>query len=156
MNTVKFHEHIIRISEPGVSRNALWEGLLEYVRRPEDYVEHMVGSRILSEEMSDVGPVLKREIDFGNFKLTDRVIIRENESILTLVDAGPNWKSSSLLIRIEEPEAGAVFLRFVYEEEKSDEEVPAMFVQLRRQAYEAKDQQLVEGVLNALVAKASR
>ena len=156
MDTVKVHEHIIRISEPTISRNELWQGLVNSVRNPEKFVEHMEGSRILSEELSDVGTVLHREIDFGNFRLRDRVILRENESLLTMVDAGANWKASSFLIRIEEPEVGVLFLRFVYEEENGGEALPDMFVQLRRRAYEAKDHHLVEQVLNEIAAKASR
>ena len=116
----------------------------------------MEGSRILSEELSDVGTVLHREIDFGNFRLRDRVILRENESLLTMVDAGANWKASSFLIRIEEPEVGVLFLRFMYEEESGGEALPDMFVQLRRRAYEAKDHHLVEQVLNEIAVKASR
>ena len=155
MNKVKVHEHITRIAEPGISRARLWQGLVDSVRSPEKYVEHMESSKIVSEEITDVGTLLQREIDFGNFRLQDRVILRENQSLLTVVDKGPNWKASTFLIRIEEPESGVLFLRFVYEEEGGGEALPEMFLRLRQQAYEAKDRKLVEQVLDNIATKVS-
>ena len=83
------------------------------------------------------------------------MILRENQSLLTVVDKGPNWKASTFLIRIEEPESGVLFLRFVYEEEGGGEALPEMFLRLRQQAYEAKDRKLVEQVLDNIATKVS-
>ena len=58
-----------------------------------------------------------------------------------------NWPASAFLIRIEEPEAGSLFVRFVYEEQSSGENDNPMVMSLRRQAYEAKDRVLIERIL---------
>ena len=41
---VTFHEHIIRVSHgsaEGLTKAELWEALLEFVRKPQEFVEHM-------------------------------------------------------------------------------------------------------------------
>lgn len=156
--THKVHEHIIRIADKDISRRALFRGLEASARHPERYTEHMDGARILSESKIDGGLMLRREIDFGSFALRDCVLLREPDSVLTLVEAGRTWPASSLLMKIEEPEPGSLFVRFLYEEEEGKDgsgENPALS-SLRKKAYEAKDRYLIERILEEIARSGSR
>lgn len=145
---VKFFEHIVHAAAPGLTRAMLWAGLERTVRRPQDYIDHVEGAEISAEEIKNGETKLDRIVDFGRFSVADRVILKFEDSVQTLVDGGENWPASSFLIKIEEPEQGVLFLRFLYEEEKrSDEADNPMINTLRRKAYEAKDQRLVEQIL---------
>ena len=141
----KFHEHIVRVGAIGFNRDRLWRGLEESVRHPEKFIEHMESSSILSEELKTGGRYLSRKIDFGTVSFHDTVILRDGESITTIVAAGEHWPASIFTLRIEEPSDGDLFVRFIYEEEERPDQAlnPAM-LQIRRQAYEAKDKHLIE------------
>ena len=144
---VKFHEHIVRIGAIGFTRDMLWRGLEESVRHPEKFIEHMESSSILSEEAKNDGLHLSRKIDFGAAVFHDEVVLKAKETIRTVVRAGENWPASVFTIKIEEPEEGQLFVRFIYEEEARNEPPQhPMMLQIRRQAYEAKDQHLIEAI----------
>ncbi len=143
---VKFHEHIVRIGAIGFTRDMLWRGLEESVRHPEKFIEHMESSSILSEEEKDDGLHLFRKIDFGAAVFHDEVVLKAKETIRTIVKAGENWPASVFTIKIEEPEDGQLFVRFVYEEARSEAPQHPMMLQVRRQAYEVKDQHLIEAI----------
>ena len=143
----KVHEHIIQIP-PFVTRDQLWNGLEKAARHPDRFVEHMEGCELLSERLIEGARHLGREVSFGgSFRLRDKVILREGESVTTVVEAGESWPASSFLMKIEEPEAGSLFVRFIYEADEPEEALNPMIEQLRRQAYEAKDRALIEQVL---------
>lgn len=143
----KVHEHIIQIP-PFVTRDQLWNGLEKAARHPDRFVEHMEGCELLSERLIEGARHLGREVSFGGgFRLRDKVILREGESVTTVVEAGESWPASTFLMKIEEPEAGSFFVRFIYEADEPEEALNPMIEQLRRQAYEAKDRALIEQVL---------
>ena len=127
----KVHEHIIQIP-PFVTRDQLWNGLEKAARHPDRFVEHMEGCELLSERLIEGARHLGREVSFGGgFRLRDKVILREGESVTTVVEAGESWPASTFPMKIDEPE----------------EALNPMIEQLRRQAYEAKDRALIEQVL---------
>lgn len=152
---VTFHEHIIRVShgpQDEVTMAELWEAFLEYVRKPQEFVEHLTGSEIVEETKTETGLKLKRKLHFGQVEVNDVVDIREgSREIVTLVNASQHFPESNFLIKIEEPEAGNLFVRFVYEEEERNEN--PMYQDIRKQAYQAKDEHLVEELLKWLFAK---
>ena len=152
---VTFHEHIIRVSQgpqDGITSEDLWKALLEFVRRPHFYVEHLTNSQIISEKPQENGTRFERQLNFDKIKVEDVVdALPESKTIITHVKPSSQYPESSLLIRIEEPEADTLFIRFIDEEEQHDEN--PLLQDLRRQAYEAKDQHLVEGLLSWIMEK---
>ena len=60
--------------------------------------------------------------------------------------------ASDFSIELAEPEPGSLFVRFTYNEEvvSGAPILPPMLAGLRKQAYEAKDMQVVEGILQFL------
>lgn len=143
----KVHEHIIQIPA-FVTRELLWKGLEEAARHPERFVEHMEGCEILSENLLEEALHLTREVSFGaGFSLRDKVILKQDESVTTMVEEGKSWPASVFIMKIEEPEPGSLFVRFVYEAEEPAEALNPMVEKLRCQAYEAKDAAMIESIL---------
>lgn len=151
----KIHEHIIRMPA-FVAKDALWNGIVEAMRHPDQYIDHMVDVAVLKEEKNGQFVTMTREIDFGQFRLQDKVELEQGKTARTLVAQGPTWPASSFLIKLEEPEEGHLFVRFLYEDDSSDVGENPMVLELRRQAYEAKDRGMIEYILQSIaVAEAS-
>lgn len=146
---VTFHEHIIRLSHgpaEGLSKIELWEALLEYVRKPQEFVEHMTHAEILEEVKTEAGVKLVRKLHFDKVEVNDSVDIREKDyEIVTAVVASEHFPESTFLIKVEEPEEGNLFMRFIYSEDERNEN--PMYQDIRKQAYQAKDEYLVEELL---------
>lgn len=147
-----FHEHIIQVSAPGgITREALWAGLERFARNPKGYVEGIASCAVCDETCEIDGTVhFVRQVIFETGAGFEEVVtLRPNESVHAAFAGTQGTPGSSLLMRIEEPEAGSLFLRCVYEQ---DEEHPAVAAQphlagLVRQAYEAKDRDVVRRIL---------
>lgn len=151
-----FHEHIIRVASPGeMTREAIWRELVRYAREPQYYVDGIVSAEIRDEEASENGVVsfLRSTVFETGGCFEERVVLRYLESVLARFSGNANCPSSSFLIRIEEPEQGSLFLRFVYEQESDH---PALKTQpqlagLMKQAYEAKDKDIVRRMLKKIM-----
>lgn len=152
---VTFHEHIIRVSHgsaEGLTKAELWEALLEFVRKPQEFVEHMTHAEILEETKTEAGAKLTRKLHFDKVEVNDSVDIREKDSeIVTSVAASEHIPESTFLIKVEEPEEGNLFMRFIYSEDERNEN--PMYQDIRKQAYQAKDEHLVEELLKWIFNK---
>jgi hypothetical protein len=141
-------EHLVQINDPlmplltEVTREQLWQGL---VLRAEDPTQFIGGLQLATidarRELSGVTE-LERTLDYGSFRVRDRVRLfpRQRSEIHTA--AGATWPASRMTTSIEEPAPGALFLRFVYEAESEvagEDGLDEMTVSLRQQAYEGAD-----------------
>jgi hypothetical protein len=142
-------EHLIQINDPlmplldPITRAQLWQGLVRRAKDPTLFVLGLESAVIHGR--TDVGDEIARTLDFGNFQVRDRVVLRKMESTQTRVDACERFPSSRLTIAIEEPQPDLLFLRFVYE---FDDPEPAGEIRapadpttegLRREAYRTAD-----------------
>jgi hypothetical protein len=141
------YEHLVQINDPlmplldTLTRNQLWQGLVLRAEEPTQFVLGLESAVIHSHEVRGGVHELKRTLDFGSFKVEDRVrLIRDRRSEIH-TQAGPTWPASRLTITIEEPEPELLFLRFVYESDESPAEAERdpVIVALREQAYERAD-----------------
>ena len=85
---------------------------------------------------------LERTLDYGSFKVRDRVRLMPEHRTEIRTAAGASWPASRMSITIEEPSPEALFLRFVYEAESEvlgEGGLDEMTVALRQQAYEGTD-----------------
>jgi len=138
------YEHLVQINDPlmplldTLTRNQLWQGLVLRAEEPTQFVLGLESATIHTREVN--GPVheLTRTLDFGTFRVQDRVrLVRDLGSEIHTMP-GPTWPASRLSITIEEPEL--LFLRFVYEsDEAGDADLDPVIVRLREQAYESAD-----------------
>ena len=110
-------EHLVQVndrSNPAISslsREQLWRGLIARVERPELFLVGLEGCEIL-ERASDT---LRRRVRFGSVQVTDRVTLAPMTSVVHDIEPTDGIAASRLTIRIEEPAAGDLFLRFKYE-----------------------------------------
>lgn len=140
-------EHLVQINDPlqplltGVSRAQLWRGLVRRAEHPQEFILGLVAAAI--DERLDVDDALQfvRTLDFGSFRVRDRVRLSGRSTSVTDVEASANYPASRLTIRIEEPTPGDLYLRFVYESADNDSssELDAMTRTLRQQAYKSAD-----------------
>ena len=145
-SAVRF-EHLIQINDPlmplldTLTREQLWRGL---VLRAEDPTQFVFGLEIATiHSRRHVGEEIElvRTLDFGSFKVDDRVRLLPQIRSEIHTPAGLTWPASRMRIEIEEPQPELLFLRFIYE---SDEiagagELDDVTTALRKQAYERAD-----------------
>ena len=141
------YEHLVQINDPlmplldTLTRNQLWQGLMVRAEDPMQFVLGLEGATIHSHEVRDEVHELTRTLDFGSFRVEDRVRLVRDRSSEVHTKAGPTWPASRLTITIEEPEPELLFLRFLYEfdEPTGAVESDPVIVALREQAYEHAD-----------------
>lgn len=140
-------EHLVQINDPlqplltEVSRAQLWRGLVRRAEQPADFVPELDGATIDARTETPGRLQLSRTLDFGSFRVRDRVHLTTEGVSVTEVEATSAYPASRLTIRIEEPAAGSLFLRFTYEsrEEPGSGDLDALTRQLREQAYRNAD-----------------
>lgn len=141
------YEHLVQINDPlmplldTLTRNQVWQGLMVRAEDPAQFVLGLEGATIHSHEVRGDVHELTRTLDFGSFRVDDRVRLVRDRGSEVRTEAGPTWPASRLTITIEEPEPELLFLRFVYESDETadGEERDPVIVGLREQAYERAD-----------------
>ena len=158
---MKFHEHIIRVKMPnqsGPSRDALWLGIVEFAHHPECFYGEIASSEAFAEHVTEAGVCeFVRRVRFhaGNLSFEERVTLDEAGGIYRSFFSGDDLRpASDFTMKLEEPEQGSLFVRLIYNEQPSAEvdgdARAALFAALRRQAYEAKDQQIIDAILQRI------
>lgn len=140
-------EHLVQINDPlmplldTLTRNQLWQGLVLRAEEPTQFVLGLESATIHSHEIRDGVHELARTLDFGSFRVEDRVRLTHDWRSEIHTRAGPTWPASRLTITIEEPQPELLFLRFVYESEEAagEAERDPIVIALREQAYENAD-----------------
>jgi hypothetical protein len=140
-------EHLVEVNDPlqplltEVSRDQLWRGLVRRAERPTEFVLGLAGAVIDERVEAPEALRLSRTLDFGSFQVRDRVRLLAEGVSVTDIEAGATHAAGRLTIRIEQPAAGRLFLRFIYESSEDDDagELGAITRQLREQAYRSAD-----------------
>ncbi|HVL75119.1 MAG TPA: SRPBCC family protein [Noviherbaspirillum sp.] len=142
--------HLIEINDPRnplidpLSRSQLWRGLVLRATQPEAFVPQLDRCTLLEQS----GLHLVRELQYGDIVLRDNVRFLPQQQVIYEVPAQEGLPPSRLTMTIEEPESGALFVRFEYETESSAEQdaVSAMYDDFRRSAYKESDLDTVRGI----------
>lgn len=141
-------EHLVQVNDPlmplltEVSRSQLWRGLVLRAEDPAQFVVGLDSVTIVARRQDGEATELERVLDYGSFRVHDRVRLLPLMRSEIHTAAGATWPASRMTISIEEPELDALFLRFVYEaasEVAGEGGLDAMTVALRQQAYEGAD-----------------
>lgn len=110
-------EHLIQINDlqnplvVALSREQLWQGLLQRVENAVPFLPGLEKCTIVERQ----GGALLRELDFGSAVIRDRVTLADREWVRFDIMPGAEHAGGSLTISIEEPDDGALFLRFAYQ-----------------------------------------
>lgn len=141
------YEHLVQINDPlmplldTLTREQLWRGL---VLRAEDPAQFVLGLEIATiHSRRHVGDEIElvRTLDFGSFKVDDRVRLLPQRRSEIHTRAGPTWPASRMTIEIEEPQPELLFLRFLYESDETPGagDLDNVTIALREQAYKRAD-----------------
>ena len=121
-----YFEHVIQVNDLNkpllavIPRDTLWRGLLRRAERPQDFLPDLAQGEII--ERGDGW--FRRVVQMGTLQVHDRVTLHPGERLHYDTAAGEGYPASSLTVSIEEPEADALFVRFVYQSELP-EQTPA-------------------------------
>lgn len=110
-------EHLVQVNDPvhpliePLTRAQLWQGLVLRAEQPCVFMTQLAGARIVARgEWS-----LARELDFGSFKVRDRVRLEPMQRIVIETEAAQDRGVGTLIVSIEEPGDGLLQLRFEYQ-----------------------------------------
>lgn len=138
-------EHLVQINDPQLpmldplTRAQLWRGLVRRAEQPTEFVMALESCHIVGRRTDGDATVLERNLDFGPFQVRDEVTLRSLHEVSTLVQGTARWPTSRMVIRIEEPEPQALFLRFTYDAHADAQPLDTMALELRQQAYVSSD-----------------
>ncbi|MBA3598489.1 MAG: DUF1857 family protein [Methylibium sp.] len=110
-------EHLLHVNDPGnpriapMSRSELWRGLLVRVESPQRFE---LGPDRCEARVGESQEERVRSIHFGSLRFEDRVRLEPEQRIVFVPQPHEGAAPVHLTITLEEPAAGALFLRFVY------------------------------------------
>ena len=109
-------EHLIQINDlqnplvESMERDQVWQGLLHRVEDATPFLPGLESCTVVERHDDH----LLRELDFGAAVIHDRVTMAEGHWVRFDILPNEQHAGGSLTITIEEPEPGALFLRFAY------------------------------------------
>jgi hypothetical protein len=135
------YEHLVQINDLNdsrvtpLTREQLWQGLVARAERPQYFLIGMDECRI-SER---VGNTMRRAMRFGNRWVCDRVTYAPLVEVRFDVEPTDEIAAAQLIIGIEEPQPGELFLRFTYTLESGCADVVGEADEYRKAAYRQSD-----------------
>lgn len=120
-----------------LSRDQLWRGLVLRAERPTLFVMALDACEITNR--TELG--ISRTLQFGKLIVRDEVRFLPQQQVQYHVPQQNEIPASDLTMTIEEPEAGALFVRFEYDDHKeaADDAEAEFYNNFRRDAYKESD-----------------
>ena len=145
------YEHLIEINNPllplldPLDREDLWQGLVQRAYAPEQFILGLEGARVDSVTNDGATTMLHRTLNYGTFAVVDRVTLYPHTAVVTEVRDTQGALEARLTVTIEEPAAGHLYLRFLYELQQDEpaDGLNAVTAALRKQAWFASDMDAV-------------
>ncbi len=148
-------EHLVEINDatsgmPLLTRDMLWFGL---VCRAEDSMPFLPGLEACEILERGEGFLLRTLKFGGHVEVRDRVVLHPQQWIRFETEQTPQHAGGTLTISIEEPESGALFLRFLYQTTLDEDVVDddAQYADFVRAAYHQSDLDTVR-VIREIIA----
>lgn len=135
------YEHLIQINDANdsrielLTREQLWLGLVARAERPQYFLIGMDECQVTERTAT----TLRRQMRFGAAKVHDRVTYEPQVQVRFDVEPTAEVTGARLIIRIEEPEAGALFLRFTYALQTAAYDTVGELDEYRKSAYRSAD-----------------
>ena len=135
--------HLIQINDPfnplidPLSREQLWRGLVLRAENPLLFVLALDRFEIVERGEN----TLSRVLHFGGLRLRDSVRFSPMNQVRYEIEAAGESPAASLVMTIEEPEPGQLFVRFDYETMRDGGSAPLeeLYSDFAKQAYVAAD-----------------
>ncbi len=136
-------EHLIEINNFSnpldlvISRAQLWRGLVLRAEMPAIFIPYL--DETIITERNETG--MQRKLRYGQLWVSDKVELKYESEVFYAVPAQDDIPASSLIMKIEEPQADVLFVRFTYDDGQNQDDDPetAMFNDYRRSAYQEAD-----------------
>ena len=134
-------QHLIEINDPlnplidALTRDQLWRGLVLRAEAPKLFIPWLDECDLLERKAN----VLSRALRYNALRIHDHVTFTPQEKVHYDVPAQEDIPASNLTVTIEEPQPGALFVRFAYESGFSDDDMDAFYNEFRRSAYQEAD-----------------
>jgi hypothetical protein len=144
-------EHLVQINDPALpgvdwlTRQQLWLGLVARAWKPTRFILGLEEARVMQTSQQGNVTTLARVLDYGPFQIEDTIELHEEDRTETRIAANRFCGDSTLVISIEEPQKGELWLRFQYQvsDNSTDQNEPAVqpadVNEIRKQAYRAAD-----------------
>ena len=135
--------HLIEINNLGnpmitpLSRSQLWHGLVLRAERPTLFLIGLDSCEITSRSTEG----MSRTLRFGKLEVIDEVRFKLLDQVHYHVPQQNDIPASVLTMTIEEPQAGALFVRFTYDDHRETPETAeeSFYNDFRREAYKESD-----------------
>lgn len=120
-----------------LSREQLWRGLVLRAERPTLFVMALDNCEITERAEQ----ALSRTLQFGKLIIRDQVRFLPLQHVHYHVPEQTDIPASDLIMSIEEPQPGALFVRFEYDDhqDETESEEAAFYNEFRREAYKEAD-----------------
>ncbi len=136
-------EHLVEINDPKnpliqeLTRKQVWDGLVLRAESTKFFIPYL--DECIITARTPVG--LSRRLRYGELIVTDQVQLEVLHFVQYDVAAQGEIPQSSLRMTIEEPEDGALFIRFTYDDGHGDavDAENATYNEYRRSAYQEAD-----------------
>ncbi len=141
-------EHLIEINSPAsnlqmvtptLTRSQLWRGLMARALTPQRFP---MGPESCEWQETEPG-VYRRKQVFGPHQLVDEVVATPETELVFTPEAHGDTAPIRLTMRIEEPQAGQMVLRFVYEALAAQTAEEAYYNDYRHNAWLHNDRDMV-------------
>ncbi len=135
--------HLVEINDPlnplidALSREQVWRGLVLRVEMPKRFVPWLDRCEISKRD----NDTLERVLHYGGTAIRDHVSFRKPDSVHVHVPRQGDIPLADLVMSIEEPGPGRLFVRFEYDDHipEEDGKVDEMVNDFRRSAYKESD-----------------
>ncbi len=133
--------HLIQINDPSdpsiepLTREQLWQGLVARAENPSYFLIGVDECQISNRNPAS----MDRELRFGPLVIRDRVTLEPRVQVRYEVVASDTTPGGSLVMRIEEPRPGALFVRFDYQLFLADAAADDCYNEFRKSAYVESD-----------------
>jgi hypothetical protein len=136
-------EHLIEINDPlnplidTLTREQVWRGLVLRAESPKMFVPHLDECTI-SERTSGS---FARKLRYGELVISDHVLLSPLQEVRVNVPAQGEIAASTLVMTIETPVEGRMFVRFTYDDgqPESQDDVTKMYDEFKKSAYHESD-----------------
>lgn len=140
-------EHLVQINDltrpdlPMLTRSQVWEGLVLRARRPDRFLVGVDEYQILEQQPA----YLKRCLQLPGLQVVDEVTFWHEARIEYRTLPTDSVPAATLVMDIEEPETGALFVRFRYQSASIEHRGDAMpYDQYLQEAYVATDVETIQ------------
>lgn len=135
--------HLVEINDPlnplidPLTREQVWRGLVLRVEMPKRFVPWLDRCQVSKCE----DETLQRVLHYGDTAIRDHVRFQKLQSVHVHVPRQGDIPVADLVMSIEEPGPGRLFVRFEYDDHAGEEagEAEEMVNQFRRSAYQESD-----------------